>query len=107
MLVNGPITKYEINRTRLSLIKQEIFQQFDSYNEFREEIFPDVKLNTFRQWFKKPYYISDRRLCLMEDALGIPPEFIKSRLKLEFNLSSKALRITKGIQIQLQEPQLT
>ena len=105
--MNGPITKYDINRIRLLLIKQELFDQFESYNEFRLEMFPLVKLNTFRQWFKKPYYISDRRLCAMEYALGIPPELIKSRLKQEFNLSCKALRIAKGIQFQLQEPQLT
>jgi len=105
--VNGPITKYDINQTRLLLIKQEIFRQFDSYNEFRKVMFPEIKLNTFRQWFKKPYYISDQRLCLMEDALGIPPKLIKSRLKQEFNLSTNALRITKGIQLHLQEPQLT
>ncbi|HKK47406.1 MAG TPA: hypothetical protein VJ964_17895 [Balneolaceae bacterium] len=43
----------------------------------------------------------------MEDALGIPPKLIKSRLKQEFNLSTNALRITKGIQLHLQEPQLT
>lgn|GEM_PF-726516 len=105
--MNGPITKYDINRTRLSLIKQEIFRQFDSYNDFRQEMFPGVKLNTFRQWFKKPYYISDRRLCLMENALGIPPAEVKARLKKEFNLPSRLLQVAKGIKFECTEPQLT
>lgn len=105
--MNGLVTKYEINRIRLLLIKQEIFDQFESYNEFRQEIFPQVKLNSFRQWFKKPYYISDRRLCLMEEALGISPSLVKGRLAKEFNLSSKALRVAKGIQFETPEPQLT
>jgi hypothetical protein len=105
--VNGPITKYDINRTRLSLIKQEIFRQFDSYNEFRQEMFPDIKLNTFRQWFKKPYYISDRRLCLMEDSLGITPAQVRARLTEEFNLPSRLLQVAKGIIVECIEPQLT
>ena len=103
--MNGSITKYEINRIRLLLIKQEIFHQFDSYNEFREELFPLVKLNTFRQWFKKPYYISDRRLCMMENQLGISPSLVKARLKEEFNLSGQVLRVAKGIQFESGEPQ--
>jgi len=105
--VNGPITKYDINRTRLSLIKQEIFRQFDSYNEFRQELFPDVKLNTFRQWFKKPYYISDRRLCHMENTLGITPAQVRARLTEEFNLPSQLLQVAKGIKFEFIEPQLT
>jgi len=105
--VNGPITKYDINRTRLSLIKQEIFRQFDSYNEFRQQLFPEIKLNTFRQWFKKPYYISDQRLCLMEDALGIAPAEVKARLNKEFNLPSRLLQVAKGIKFECIEPQLT
>ena len=105
--MDGPITKYEINRVRLLLIKQEIFHQFESYNEFRQEVFPLVKLNTFRQWFKKPYYISDRRLCTMEEALSIPSSLVKTRLSQEFNLSTKALRVAKGIQFTSPDPQLS
>lgn len=104
--MNGLVTKCEINRIRLLLIKQELFFQYDSYNEFRREMFPLVTLNTFRQWFKKPYYISDRRLCTMEDALGIPPSLIKARLKEEFNLSTKALQVVKGITFTSDEHEL-
>lgn len=104
--MNRPVTKYEINRIRLLLIKQELFGQFDSYNEFRQELFPQVTLNAFRQWFKKPYFISDRRLCLMEDALSIPPQVVKARLKEEFNLSGKALQNAKGITFETSEHQL-
>ena len=102
--MNGPITKYEINRIRLGLIKQEIFRQHDSYNEFRGEVFPDVKLNAFRQWFKKPYYISDERLCTMEQALSITTHQLQQRLEEAFGLSSEALQVVKGIQLEPAQP---
>lgn len=105
--MNRSVTKYEINRIRLLLIKQELFSQFDSYNEFRQEQFPQVTLNAFRQWFKKPYFISDQRLCLMEEALSIPPRVVKAHLKKEFKLSGKALQVTKGIRFELGEHQLS
>jgi hypothetical protein len=104
-IVNRQITKYEINRIRLLLIKQELFDQYDSYNEFRQEVFPLVTLNAFRQWFKKPFFISDWRLCAMEEALSIPPSLIKARLKQEFNLSGSALQAAKGIQFKPASPQ--
>ena len=102
--MTGPITKYDINRIRLLLIKQELFRQYDSYNEFRQELYPLVKLNTFRQWFKKPYFISDERLCLMEEALGISSRRIKSKLKQEFNISGSSLQTAKGIKLETSQP---
>ena len=98
--MNGPITKYEINRIRLGLIKRELFCQYDSYNEFRGEVFPNVTLNAFRQWFKKPYYISDDRLCAMEQALNITTFQLQQRLEEAFALSSEALQTVKGIQLK-------
>ncbi|MDR8389927.1 hypothetical protein NC796_02175 [Aliifodinibius sp. S!AR15-10] len=105
--MNGPITKFEINRIRLGLIKREIFRQHDSYNEFRSEVFPDVRLNAFRQWFKKPYYISDGRLCAMEQALGITTGQLQARLEEAFGLSSQALQAVKGIQLQPAQSQIS
>jgi len=101
--LNRAITKYEINRIRLLLIKEELFHQFDSYNEFRQQWFPLVTLGAFRQWFKKPYFISDHRLCLMEEALGISPSKVKARLKKEFNLTGQALQAAKGITFNINE----
>ncbi len=98
--MTGPITKYDINRIRLQLIKHELFHQYDSYNEFRQEVFPIVKLNTFRQWFKKPFFISDQRLCTMETALGITPRQVQRKLKQELNISGSSLQAAKGIQFE-------
>jgi len=93
------ITKYDINRLRLGIIKGQIINQYDTIDEFRRALYPQIKLNTFRQWFKKPYYISDQRLCNMEQALGISEQTLTSRLTNEFDLSIEALRKTKGIQL--------
>ncbi len=93
------ITKYDINQLRLSIIKGEIIDQYDTIDEFRRALYPQVKLNTFRQWFKKPYYISDQRLCTMEQALGISEQTLASRLTNEFDLSANALCKAKGIQL--------
>ncbi|SMO81675.1 hypothetical protein [Fodinibius sediminis] len=93
------ITKYDINRLRLSIIKGQIIDQYDTIDEFRRAVYPQIKLNTFRQWFKKPYYISDQRLCNMEQALGISEQTLTSRLTDEFDLSIDALRKAKGIQL--------
>jgi hypothetical protein len=97
--VYSAITKYEINRLRLSIIKGEIIDQYDTFDEFRLALYPKVKLNTFRQWFKKPYYISDERLCKMEQALGISEQTLTSLLANEFDLSVKALCKAKGIRL--------
>lgn len=97
--MNTTISKYDINRLRLAMIKGEMLHQYDTYNEFRQVLFPDIKLNTFRQWFKKPYYISDQRLCKMEQALGISTHLLGLRLANEFDLSIEALQKTKGIRI--------
>lgn len=99
-IVNGQITKYEINRIRLLLIKQELFDQYDSYNEFRQEVFPLVTLNAFRQWFKKPFFISDWRLCTMETALGITARQVQRKLKQELNISGSSLQAAKGIKFE-------
>ena len=93
------ITKYDINRLRLSIIKGEITDQYDTIDEFRLILYPQIKLNTFRQWFKKPYYISDERLCKMEKALGISEQTLTGRLTSEFDLSVEALCKAKGIQL--------
>lgn len=98
--MTGPITKYDINRIRLLLIKHELFHQYDSYDEFRREVFPIVKLNTFRQWFKKPFFISDERLCVMEAALGISTKQVQRKLKQEFKISGSLLQATKGIKFE-------
>jgi len=93
------ITKYDINRLRLGIIKGQIIDQYDTIDEFRRVLYPKIKLNTFRQWFKKPYFISDQRLCNMEQALGISEQTLTSRLTNEFDLSIEALCKTKGIQL--------
>lgn len=93
------ITKYDINRLRLGIIKGQIIDQYDTIDEFRRALYPKIKLNTFRQWFKKPYYISDQRLCNMEQALGISEQTLTSRLTNEFDLSIEALCKAKGIQL--------
>ncbi len=95
------ITKYDLNRLRLHIIKSEIIDQYDTYNEFRETLFPNIKLNTFRQWFKKPYYISDLRLCKMEQALGISEHTLSERINSEFDLPIDALCRAKGIRLTL------
>lgn len=93
------ITKYDINRLRLHMIKGEIIDQYDTYNEFRETLFPNIKLNTFRQWFKKPYYISDARLCKMEQALGISTQTLCDRITDEFEVATDVLCQVKGIRL--------
>lgn len=95
------ITKYDVNRLRLGIIQGEIFNQYGTYNTFREDVFPTVTLNTFRQWFKKPYYISDKRLCTMEHALGISEHTLNQRINKEFNLPIDALCRAKGIRLTL------
>jgi hypothetical protein len=99
--VHPAITKYDINRLRLRIIKGEIIDQYDTYNEFRRALFPTINLNTFRQWFKKPYYISDHRLCKMEQALGISEQVLCQHLNSEFDLPIEALCKAKGIRITL------
>lgn len=93
------ITKYDVNHLRLNVIKGEMLDQYETYDKFREILFPNVKLNTFRQWFKKPYYISDLRLCKMEQALGISEQTISHRINSEFDLPIDALCRAKGIRL--------
>ena len=99
--MNGPITKHEINRLRLAVIKGQIMEQYDTYDDFRKILFPEIKLNTFRQWFKKPYYISDHRLCKMERALGISEQVLTLILNKKFDLPMGALCKIKGIRLTL------
>ena len=95
------ITKYDINQLRLSIIKGEIIDQYDTIDEFRRALYPQVKLNTFRQWFKKPYYISDHRLCKMEQALGISEQVLTLILNKKFDLPMGALCKIKGIRLTI------
>ena len=76
-------------------------EQYDTYDDFRKILFPDIKLNTFRQWFKKPYYISDQRLCNMEQALGISEQTLTSILNKKFDLPMETLCKIKGIRLTL------
>ena len=99
--MQSAITKYDINQLRLSIIKGEIIDQYDTIDEFRRALYPQVKLNTFRQWFKKPYYISDHRLCKMEQALGISEQVLTLILNKKFDLPMGALCKIKGIRLTL------
>ena len=86
------LSKSQINKVRLELIRVHNRTRYGRLLSLRDAVFPTVSDQAFRQWFKPnngKYWISDEKLCKMEEHLGIVPNKIRERIRLSIPESER------------------
>ena len=79
--------KRHINEIRAEIIDEK--RKPLNRKVFGKKVFPDVSYNSFRGWFHPPIHLSDERLLIMENHLGITQNDIEQVLKKKHGLSCK------------------